>query len=73
MTGSGAADRPSPALGIAREVRAGSLSATEVVEKYLGAIDQLDGELHAFVTVMDDAARRDASAVDQKVAAGEDP
>jgi aspartyl-tRNA(Asn)/glutamyl-tRNA(Gln) amidotransferase subunit A len=33
----------------------------------------LDGELHAFVTVTDDAARRDASAVDQKVAAGEDP
>jgi aspartyl-tRNA(Asn)/glutamyl-tRNA(Gln) amidotransferase subunit A len=65
--------RPSPALDIARDVRAGSVSAAEVVDRYLGAIDEVDGELHAFVTVLHDAARREATAVDQKVAAGEDP
>ncbi len=66
-------DRPSPALDLARGVRSGSVSAVEVVERYLGAIDSVDGELHAFVTVLHDSARREAAAVDGKVAAGEDP
>jgi aspartyl-tRNA(Asn)/glutamyl-tRNA(Gln) amidotransferase subunit A len=65
--------RQSPALDIAREVRAGSVSAAEIVERYLGAIDEVDGELHAFVTVLHDPARRESAAVDQKVAAGIDP
>ena len=51
----------SPALDIAREVRAGSVSAADVVDRYLGAIDQIDGELHAFVTVLHDGARREAA------------
>ncbi len=49
------------------------MSAAEVVEKYLGAIDEIDGELHAFVTVLHDEARQEAVAVDLKVAAGQDP
>ena len=49
------------------------MSAAEVVERYLGAIDEVDGELHAFVTVLHDSARREATAVDQRVAAGGDP
>jgi aspartyl-tRNA(Asn)/glutamyl-tRNA(Gln) amidotransferase subunit A len=66
-------DRPSPALDIARSVRAGSVSAAEVVERYLGAIDAVDGELHAFLAVLHDSARREAADVDRRVAAGEDP
>ncbi|HLN41170.1 MAG TPA: Asp-tRNA(Asn)/Glu-tRNA(Gln) amidotransferase subunit GatA [Acidimicrobiales bacterium] len=66
-------DRSSPALEIARDVRAGSVSARDVVERYLGAVDAVDGELHAFVTVLHDSARREAAAVDRQVAAGEDP
>jgi aspartyl-tRNA(Asn)/glutamyl-tRNA(Gln) amidotransferase subunit A len=54
-------------------VRAGSVSAAQVVERYLGAIDELDSELHAFVTVLHHGARRDAAAVDTSVAAGRDP
>ena len=61
------------ALEIARGVRTGSVSATDVVERYLGAIDELDTELHAFVTVLHDRARREAAAVDAAVAAGGDP
>ena len=62
-----------PALDIARDVRAGSRSAAQVVEKYLGAIDDIDGELHAFVTVLHDAARQRAADIDQAVADGTDP
>ncbi len=65
--------RPGPALDIARAVRAGSASAADTVERYLGAIDSIDGELHAFVTVLHDSARREADAVDATVAAGGDP
>ena len=65
--------RPSPALDIARGVRSGSVSAVEVVERYIGAIDAVDGELHAFLAVLRDSARREAADVDRKVAAGEDP
>jgi len=78
VTGPGPTDpgpgaRPSPALEIARDVRAGSVSAADVVDRYLGAIDEIDGELHAFVTVLHDGARREAESVDLKVAAGGDP
>ncbi len=65
--------RPGPALEISRDVRAGSVSAADVVDRYLGGIDEIDGELHAFVTVLHDGARRQAESVDLKVAAGGDP
>ncbi len=65
--------RPSPALDIAGAVRDGSMSAAAVVDRYLGAIDEVDGELHAFVTVLHESARREAESVDRRVAAGEDP
>ena len=80
MTGDGGETRPEapdgptgPAIDIARRVRAGETSAREVVEHHLGAIDRYDGELHAFVTVLHDAARAEADALDRRVAAGDDP
>jgi aspartyl-tRNA(Asn)/glutamyl-tRNA(Gln) amidotransferase subunit A len=69
----GPGDKPSPALEIALAVRQGTTSAVDIVEKHLGAIDELDGELHAFLTVLHDSARQEAAAVDSKVAAGGDP
>ena len=77
MTTPGAPGAPgasgAPALELARGVRAGSVSAGDVVERCLGAIDAVDGELRAFVTVFHESARAEAAAVDRKVAAGEDP
>ena len=61
------------ALAMAAGVRAGTTTAAEVVERYLSAIDAVDGELHAFVTVLHDDARRAAADVDRRVVAGEDP
>jgi len=65
--------RPAPAVELAHMVRSKEVSAAEVTAHYLGAIEACDGELHAFVTVMADAARAQAAEVDRKIAAGEDP
>jgi aspartyl-tRNA(Asn)/glutamyl-tRNA(Gln) amidotransferase subunit A len=44
-----------------------------VLEQYLGAIEECDGELHAFLTVLGDAARAEALEIDRRLSAGEDP
>jgi len=61
------------ALDIAAGVRSGALAAAEVIERHLRAVDELDGELHAFVSVLHDAARRRAAEIDAAVAQGRDP
>jgi len=70
-----AADVPAgdTALGIAAAVRSGTRSAVEVVEEHLTAIAARDGELNAFNLVTADQARQAALAIDERVAAGEDP
>jgi aspartyl-tRNA(Asn)/glutamyl-tRNA(Gln) amidotransferase subunit A len=61
------------ASDLAESVRKGETSATQVLEQCLGAIDELDGELHAFLTVLGESARSEALEVDRRLAAGEDP
>jgi aspartyl-tRNA(Asn)/glutamyl-tRNA(Gln) amidotransferase subunit A len=58
---------------IAAAVRSGEVSASEVVDDALAAIDRLDGPLNAFLFVDGDGARRAAAEIDRLVAAGEDP
>jgi aspartyl-tRNA(Asn)/glutamyl-tRNA(Gln) amidotransferase subunit A len=58
---------------VAAAVRAGERSAVDELEERLAAIDERDGEIHAFNHVMVDEAHAAAAAVDQQVAAGEDP
>ena len=62
-----------PVAELASLVRSGGLAARELVDASLAAIDARDGDLHAFVTVDGDAARRAAAAIDELVAAGSDP
>jgi aspartyl-tRNA(Asn)/glutamyl-tRNA(Gln) amidotransferase subunit A len=66
-------DLPTTAVAIAAAVRAGELSAREVVEAHLSAIEARDVEIHAFNLVLADEARAAADAVDATVAAGGDP
>jgi aspartyl-tRNA(Asn)/glutamyl-tRNA(Gln) amidotransferase subunit A len=61
------------AVDIAAAVRAGTLSAGDVLEEHLAAIDAREGELHAFNLVLADEARAAAAAVDALVATGADP
>jgi aspartyl-tRNA(Asn)/glutamyl-tRNA(Gln) amidotransferase subunit A len=61
------------ALTLAEQVRTGSVSASDIIEKHLTAIDESDGAVHAFLSVLHDAARRRAQAIDDTVAAGGDP
>ncbi|MGH9098179.1 MAG: Asp-tRNA(Asn)/Glu-tRNA(Gln) amidotransferase subunit GatA [Acidimicrobiales bacterium] len=61
------------AFEVAAAVRGGETRALDVLEGYLAAIDARDREVHAFNLVTVEAAREAAMAVDQAVAAGEDP
>ena len=61
------------AVGIAEAVRAGRLTARDVVEDTLTRIAARDRELNCFTAVLGESARRDASAVDARIAAGDDP
>ena len=60
------------AATIAVRVRAGELSAAQVVDDYLAAIDAHETDVHAFNLVLTDEARARAAAVDDAVAAGDD-
>lgn len=64
---------PTTAVGIARAVRAGELSARTVLEAHLAVIEAREGEINAFNLVMADEARAAADAVDRLVADGGDP
>jgi aspartyl-tRNA(Asn)/glutamyl-tRNA(Gln) amidotransferase subunit A len=57
---------------IAEQVATRAMSAREVVQAALDRIDRYDDELGAFVAVDGDAALVDASAVDARIAGGED-
>ncbi|HKZ04905.1 MAG TPA: AtzE family amidohydrolase [Methylomirabilota bacterium] len=61
------------AVGIAAAVRRRSASARDTVEAALARIAERDKALNCFTAVLADAARREAAAVDARVAAGEDP
>ncbi len=58
---------------LASEVRSGARSGREVVEESLGAIEDRDPDLAAFVRVTADEARAAADRVDAIVRAGDDP
>ena len=61
------------AVGTGEAVRAGRLGARDAVEAALARIASLDPALNCFTAVLADTARRDAEAVDARVARGEDP
>ena len=61
------------ATALASAVRSGELSAAEVLESSFGAIAEGDEEIHAFLHLTRDRAAAQAAAVDQAVAAGDDP
>jgi aspartyl-tRNA(Asn)/glutamyl-tRNA(Gln) amidotransferase subunit A len=64
---------PTTAADIAAAVRAGTVRAADVLERHLAAIDAREGDIHAFNLVLADEARAAAAAVDERVAAGDDP
>ena len=62
-----------PALDVAAAVRAGRVSAREIVAGALDRIAARDPGLNCFTAVLAERARREAEAVDATVAAGRDP
>ncbi|MGI9021959.1 MAG: amidase family protein, partial [Acidimicrobiales bacterium] len=70
MSASGEGDTAS---AIARAVRAGERAAADVLEEHLSRIAEREPGIHAFNTVLADAARATAARIDEAVAAGRDP
>ncbi len=62
-----------PVADLAADVRAGRLSARELVGASLAAIEGRDPTIRSFIAVDGDRALADAAAVDEAVAAGRDP
>jgi aspartyl-tRNA(Asn)/glutamyl-tRNA(Gln) amidotransferase subunit A len=60
------------ATELARRLWAGETSAAVIAESALGRVDEVDGQVRAFLTVAPDLAREQAAAVDARLAAGED-
>lgn len=61
---------PTTASAIAAAVASGQVTAREVLEKHLAAIDAREGEIHAFNLVTAGAARARADEIDADVKAG---
>ena len=61
-----------PATELAALLRAGELSAVELLDAYLDRIDRFNPAVNAIVTLDADGARRAAAAADAALAAGED-
>ena len=64
---------PTSAAGIAWNVRNNVTSAADVLERHLAAIDEREGDIHAFNLVLADEARARAVEIDDAVSAGGDP
>ncbi len=58
---------------LAQQVRRREVSARELTQGALDRIESVDGKVNAFVAVDADRALRDAAAVDELVASGDDP
>jgi len=64
---------PTSAVDIAWNVRNNIATAADVLERHLAAIDEREGDIHAFNLVLADEARARAAEIDESVAAGNDP
>ncbi|NQU69216.1 MAG: amidase [Rhodospirillales bacterium] len=60
-----------PASDLATEIRAGRISSLDATENVLARIEASRETLNAFITVMDDTARRDARRADDAAAKGQ--
>lgn len=65
--------RQTTVADLAEQVRTKQVSSRELTQAALDRIEALNPQVNAFVAVEGEAALRDAAAVDELVAAGEDP
>lgn len=61
------------AVTLAEKVRSGELSPIEVVEAYLERIDERDGSVGAYISVLEERARSAAGKQTEQLAEGTDP
>ncbi len=56
---------------LAEALRAGTVSAVELADRFLARIERLDGDLNSFITVTPESARAQAERADARLAAGD--
>ena len=61
---------PDTLAGFARALKGGTVSPVEAVEAVLGRIEERDGELNSFVTVVPERAREAARTAEREIRAG---
>ncbi len=59
------------AIELAKAIREGELSPVEVVDAFFDRINKINPELNAFVTLMEDSARKEAEKAEKAVKKGE--
>ena len=59
------------ALELGQKIRAGEVTSRQAVEAYLAAIDEKDGAVNAYITVLRDEALARADEIQKKIDAGE--
>jgi aspartyl-tRNA(Asn)/glutamyl-tRNA(Gln) amidotransferase subunit A len=64
---------PTSAADIAWNVRNNVVSAADILERHLAAIDAREGDIHAFNLVLAEEARARAAEIDDAVSVGRDP
>jgi aspartyl-tRNA(Asn)/glutamyl-tRNA(Gln) amidotransferase subunit A len=64
---------PTSAADIAWNVRNNLVTAADILERHLAAIDAREGDIHAFNLVLADDARARAAQIDDAVSVGRDP
>ena len=62
----------SPIARVAEQIRTGSLSPVELVEAHLERIEQTDGTLNSFITLLADDALAAAHQAEQEIRSGDD-
>jgi aspartyl-tRNA(Asn)/glutamyl-tRNA(Gln) amidotransferase subunit A len=60
-----------PATDLAREIQSGRISSLEATENVLARIEATQDTLNAFIKVMDDSAREDATRADEATSKGQ--
>lgn len=59
------------ALELGQKIRTGEVTSRQAVEAYLAAIDEKDGAVNAYITVLRDEALARADEIQKKIDAGE--
>jgi aspartyl-tRNA(Asn)/glutamyl-tRNA(Gln) amidotransferase subunit A len=60
------------AVQLAQQIKSKKVSCREVTDAFLDRIEKVEPKVHAFISVLNDEARKRADALDKRLASGDD-